>query len=239
MKLNSIEYGLTDVLNVLRRNQQLPLLIKELALNEIIKDIELPDLNCDQLLSSFKVSNNLTSDDVFESFLNSNFLDEQLLINSLVRAEKISAFKKDKWGPRAQAIYLKSKEKYDLMTIHLLQGPSEHVMHEIYFRIKDNEDTWHGIAQKLSTPQSPINPILGPIPVAEVPFIVRKSLKEYGLKTITPPLYGHKEKTYYIAELIELSPSSLDDRLRQRIINEQYELWLNNYLKELISTIHF
>ena len=128
MKINSIKYGLTEVLNVLRRNQQIPLLIKELALNEIAEGIDLPSETSDNLLSDFKTKNNLTSDDAYDRFLSSNFLNEDLLIHSLERAEKISIFKEETWGPRAQSIYLKSKENYDSITLYLIKAPSEHVM---------------------------------------------------------------------------------------------------------------
>ena len=239
MKINSIEYGLTEVLNVLRRNQQIPLLIKELALNEIAEGIDLPSETSDNLLSDFKTKNNLTSDDAYERFLSSNFLNEDLLIHSLERAEKISIFKEETWGPRAQSIYLKSKENYDSITLYLIKAPSEHDMQEIYFRIKDNEDTWEGIAKQISTPQQQVQPLVGPVPVSELPFVVLKSVKEYGQNVITPPLYDFDRKFYCIAQLIEFKPSSFDNELRSRIINEQYNAWLKQHVDNLNSKIIF
>ena len=58
------------------------------------------------------------------------------------------------------------------------------------------------VLQQISTPQQQVQPLVGPVPVSELPFVVLKSVKEYGQNVITPPLYDFDRKFYCIAQLI-------------------------------------
>ena len=236
MKVNSVPTTISDVINVLRRNNQLRLLAREITLDQHLADIHVSKEAQLSLLNSFRESQDLVSDSSYYDYLTKNFLDEPFLISTLVRAEKISIFREDKWSPLAKSIYLKDKEKYDQVSLFMLTSQSENVMQEVYFRIKDGEETWNTIAKQLSA-STPVDPKIGPVAVQSIPFVVRKGISESGKGKITPPLYSHQNSTYYLAELIDFHPATFDDQLKQKIVNEQFELWLQKISNDYTSIV--
>ena len=64
-----------------------------------------------------------------------------------------------------------------------------------------------------------------------------KGISEYGKGKITPPLYSHQNSTYYLAELIDFHPDTFDDQLKQKIVNEQFELWLQKISNDYTSIV--
>ena len=75
-------------------------------------------------------------------FLTNNFLDEALFRQILSRPSKILEFRDERWGTRINSIYLKHKNRYDLVTYKCLQHNNYDVMQEAFFRLKDHEESW-------------------------------------------------------------------------------------------------
>ena len=105
MKINSKSYCLNDLVDVLRRNNQIPIVARELILDEAISNIKIPDEREKVLIKQFRIDNKLEDESSFSSYLKQNYLDCNALQCNLERIEKISIFKEETWGPRAQSFY--------------------------------------------------------------------------------------------------------------------------------------
>ena len=75
-------------------------------------------------------------------------IDRKILIDILSRPEKVVRYRNERWGEQINTLYLQNKEKYNLVTYNLLEANDIDVMYEVYFRIKDKEETWSDIAKK-------------------------------------------------------------------------------------------
>ena len=237
MKINNKSYGLRELTDVLRRNNQVLPIARELILDSELSEIVLTDNKVVSLLQKYREENDILDHSKFSAHLKANYLDEESLQRILERAEKVSVFKEEMWGPRAHSLYLQNKEKYDSISFYLLSSPSKDVIQEIYFRVKDGEETWTTMASQLSSPAQSINPKIGPVAVNSVPDIIVRTMRQHGKFTITSPIrHGN---SYYIAELLEIQAAGFDSILREKILNQQLQLWLDNACADLANNITF
>ena len=61
---------------------------------------------------------------------------------------KIEKFKEERWGNRFNSLYLKNKDKFDQYTYKFLGLENGNAMKEVYFRLKDGEETWETMAEQ-------------------------------------------------------------------------------------------
>ena len=155
----------------------------------------------------------------------------------LERTEKISIFKEETWGPRAHSLYLQKKNEFDKITFNILSNPSENIIQEIYFRLKDGEETWESIAKQLSPPNQIVNYNVGPVAVSSVPQAILKAILAHSKSTIIPPIFHNN--SFYVAELVEIHSSEFNSALKENILNQALESWLENACKDLTNTIQF
>ena len=69
MNINSVPIPSDKILNILRRNRQIPFLLRELIIDEEIKSISLPDSVASSLIRDFRSDNSLDSDSNYEEYL--------------------------------------------------------------------------------------------------------------------------------------------------------------------------
>ena len=237
MKINSKSYCLNDLVDVLRRNNQIPIVARELILDEAISNIKIPDEKEKVLIKQFRIDNKLEDESSFSSYLKQNYLDSNALQCNLERIEKIAIFKEETWGPRAQSFYLQCKDKYDKISMNIISNPSKDAIQEIYFRIKDGEETWQSMANMLSRNNQPLNYKVGPVAVSAMPEIIVKTMLQHGKSVITTPI-SHNN-TFYIAELLEVHSTKFDATIKEKILSDALDSWLDNAIKDLADNIQF
>ena len=149
LKLDDLEINGKEIIDVLRLKWQMPMLVQELVLNNALKNISVGDKEKIEILNQFKEGQGLTNDDEYREFLKTNYLDEKLLIRHLTRPIKIVRYRDERWGPHANSLYLKNKDKYDTIRYKKIESKNNNVMQEIYFRLKDKEETWGSLVKNI------------------------------------------------------------------------------------------
>ena len=143
--INDQKVSSTKILEIIRKNGQILSIIRDLIIDSELSIIELkPELE-EELIKKFREDNKLTSEDEYHEYLNSRHLDEALLKQMVTRPNRIVQYREERWGPRAKSLYLQHKDNYDLVTYFRLQCNNSDVMQEVYFRIKDKEESWESL----------------------------------------------------------------------------------------------
>ena len=137
-----------EVMAVLRKDRKLPALVRELVLEQALNSVNLPATAENEMLIDFRQHQKLENDEEFLHFLQKAHLDEKLLKEMICRPQKVVQYREERWGPRANSLYLKHKDRYDKFTYRRLQTNNPDLMQEVYFRLKDNEDTWESLARQ-------------------------------------------------------------------------------------------
>lgn len=226
---------ISEVLEVLCLTKQIPALIRELALNHALADVHLPQEREDELLSKFRRAQQLDSEESFLDFLQKNHLNETWLRRSLSRPERVVRFREERWGPRANSLYLKHKDRYDLITYRRLQSNNADVMQEVYFRLKDREETWESLARQFPGAKPAANAQVGPIPVNKVEPVLLDMLRKTGPGIIIRPLRIGNNTV--VAELEQLEASRFDNELRTQILRDEFETWLEEEYAKMLNQL--
>ena len=111
----------SEVLQILRKTGQIPMLVKNLILEKELSKIHLGAELENQLIDDFRKERKLLDDESFLDYMASRHLDEELLKQMLSRPELIIRYREERWGPRSQSLYLKHKDRYDLVNYRRLQ----------------------------------------------------------------------------------------------------------------------
>ena len=226
-----------QLVDLTRRNGQIHSILQELILDHFLKDTELNIEEQQQLLLEFKQKHILEQDEAYCAFLQQRMLDEPLLLRMLCRPHQVVNYREERWGPRANSLYLQRKERYDQIRYQRLEASNTDVMQEVYFRLKDGEESWESLARQMQPNNPSPTALIGPIAVGDVEPDILSSLREAGEgKLIQPQLIGSNT---VVAELVEVIPSDFNEELRTLILKEAFEEWLSDECSRMLQKVRF
>ena len=225
------------LLGLLRRQGQIPSLVRELVMDQALGSVELSETEEADLLTAFRAERQLEADEAFQAFLQANQLNEPLLRHMVTRPERVVRYREERWGPRANSLYLQHKERYDLVTYRRLQCSNADVMQEVFFRLKDREESWDSLAQQFAGGDPNATGLVGPAPVGNVEEAVLTALRQQGPGRVCRPIQVGDQVV--VTELEAFQPSEFNDELRSRILREEFENWLQEECSKMISKVTY
>lgn len=225
-----------ELVDALRECINFAVIIRQIVLNRALINISLPSGRQEELLKNFRKENKLEEDVAYQQYLKAKNINERILVNNISRPEKAYIYREERWGPRANSLYLKHKDLYDLFTYRRLQSANADVMQEVFFRIKDNEDTWEGIAPNFPGSEKDARQVLVPVEKIEAPLV--SAMRKAGPGTVIRPIHL-SQNLIVIAKLEEIQTSNYNNELRIRILNNEFNTWLNDECTKMINKLQF
>ena len=231
--IEGLDVSYSKVIEIFQINNQIPALVRELILEHQLADIQLEADLEKQLLDEFRDKNNLKSDESFLNYLADKYLNDELLMKIITRPERIVRFREERWGPRAKSLYLQYKEKYDLVTYRRLQSSNFDLMQEVFFRIKDGEENWESLSRQFQPNDQKADGRFGPVPVSSIEPKLLEALRQAGEGRVLGPL--PLGEYMVVAELESFQASRFDDQLRQSILKQEFETWLDGECTKMLK----
>ena len=231
--VEGLNVSYSKVIEIFRINNQIPALVRELILDHQLSDIQLEADLEKQLLDEFRDKNNLKSDESFLNYLTEKYLNDELLLKIITRPERVVRFREERWGPRAKSLYLQHKDKYDFVTYRRLQSINFDLMQEVFFRIKDGEEDWESLSRQFQPNNQKADGRIGPVPVSSIEPELLEALRQAGEGRVLGPLPLGKHMV--VAELESFQASRFDDQLRQSILKEEFETWLEEECTKMLK----
>ncbi|MDA7433320.1 hypothetical protein N8501_01480 [Synechococcus sp. AH-601-N10] len=226
-----------DVLNVLRIQGKISALVHELILNEAVSETKLDTHFQEELLNNFRNERNLESDEAFQDFLSKNHLTKALLLSMLSRPHKIVQYREERWGPRANSLYLKHKDRYDMVTYRRLQSSNADVMQEVFFRLKDQEDSWETMARQFPGAKPDSDARIGPIAVTQLEPAILEALRRSTPGTVLRPI--RVQDQVIVVQLETFEASLFNEDLRTRILRDEFDAWLKDECSKMMSKLRY
>jgi len=226
----------SEVMAVLRKERKLPELVKNLVLDRTLSQVKLADGREDELLHNFRQQQKLESDEAFTDFLQNSHITEPLLKQSLSRPHRVVQFREERWGPRANSLYLKHKDRYDRISYRRLQSGNADVMQEVFFRLKDREDSWETMARQFPGAPPDADALLKGIPAAEMEAPLLAALRKADPGVVIRPLRLNPSAVV-VAELESIEASRFDDELRTRILRQEFDSWLQEECERMLNKL--
>jgi parvulin-like peptidyl-prolyl isomerase len=163
------------------------------------------------------------------------FTLEQLEI-LLIRSLKIEKFIRINWESHLKTYFLQQKDHLDLACFSLMRLTNLDVARELYFRLQEREQSFEELARQYSfgleaqtgglvelTPLSQLHPTIAEILKASQP----------GQLWFPMPV----EEWFAIVRMEKFIPARLDTRMRQRLLEQLFERWLDEQLKQVYEQL--
>ncbi|MFO0174396.1 MAG: peptidylprolyl isomerase, partial [Aphanizomenon sp.] len=160
----------TEILSLLSEYQLLPLLIKEIFIDEAIAEIVCTPEE-EQLVSEQLAQQHQGLEPQGESF--------QKLKTMAVRQLKLEKFKEKTWGGDLNSYFFQRKSQLDRVIYSLITTSEIGIAQEIYFRIQEGEESFTELARKYAQgPEAQTDGLIGPIDLQSLhPTLVNILLK--------------------------------------------------------------
>lgn len=215
----------TEVLPLLAKYQMLPLLIKEVVLDQAIAPIQCTPqeekLACEQLAQQYQI----TSDDVYQRWLEQNNMSAEQFAALAIRQFKIEKYKQITWGGDLDSYFFQRKPQLDRVVYSLIRTADIGIAQEIYFRLQAGEQSFAELAREYSQgPEAQTNGLVGPVELQAIHPVLARILTTSQPQQLLPPT--QLENWIVIVRLEKLLLVQLDNALRQRLLNERFNSWL-------------
>lgn len=202
----------SEVVSVINQPQLLPKVLREIIIEQAIAPIEYTPAELEQIYQQ------LQKQQLPEK-------NPQQLKETAIRQLKLEKFKQTNWGKKIEAYFLRSKEKWDQALFHLIQTPNAEVAQELYFRISEGEQDFNNLAPEYSQgPETRTGGLVGPIRLQNLHPTLAKILSSSQAGQISPIF--RVDNNFVLVRLEKYIPAQLDDNLRQKLMDELFEQWI-------------
>jgi parvulin-like peptidyl-prolyl isomerase len=230
VKIGNFQVPQVELVNLLARYQILPTLLRELTLDRAIVEIQCSDVEQDLAIQQFRDRYGLISDEQIQQWLDLHSLNSQQLAEIAIRQFKIEKLKIENWGGKTEAYFLKRKGQLDRAIYSLIRTKDLGIAQEIYFRLIDGEETFAEIARKYSQgPEAKTGGLIGPVEIITPHPAIAHLITTQPIGKICQPI--QLEQWYAIVRPEQIIPAQLDESMRQRLIDELFQIWLQSQIK--------
>ncbi len=230
-KIGSRSVEAADVLPLMAGYQMLPKFIQELVIDDAIADIDCTAEEAQQAQQAFYTQNKLSDEASKQSWLAAYGMSGEQLDALALRELKIERFKQHTWGAKLESYFLERKGKLDKVIYSLIRTKDVGIAQEIYFRILEGEQPLSELASKYSQgPEAQTDGLIGPVELSVPHPTLAKMLSVSQPGQLCPPT--RVGEWVVIVRLERFVPAQLDDPMRQRLLNECFQTWLQKETRQ-------
>jgi parvulin-like peptidyl-prolyl isomerase len=148
------------------------------------------------------------------------------------RRLRIEKFKQATWGNKLESYFLKRKGQLDQAIYSLLRTKDVGIAQELYFRIQEREQSLAELAKAYSQgPEAQTSGVVGPVELGSLHPNLAKLLRVSQPGQLWSPM--QLGEWLVIVRLEKLIPAQLNKFMRQRLLRELFEAWLQEQLSQL------
>ncbi len=233
IQIGNFQVPQAELVPLLAKYQFLPGVLRELTIDRAIAATTCNDNEQMSALKQFYDRYQLTTEDRLTEWLNSLGLDRQQLADIAIRNFKIDKFKQQTWGGKVSSYFLKRKAQLDKAIYSLVRTSDLGIAQEIYFRSIEGEQTFEEIARQYSQgAESQTGGLIGPVELSTPHPEIARLITSQPVGKICHPI--QLEQWYVIIRPEQIIPAQLDEPMRQRLIDELFQIWLQ---EEMSSNI--
>jgi parvulin-like peptidyl-prolyl isomerase len=160
----------------------------------------------------------------------------ELQVPILDHQAKLQRFKQENWGNKVGSYYLTRKVQLDRVICSIIQVADGTIAQELYFRICSEPKIFSKLALNYSQgAESFDGGKVGPIPISRLHPTISTQLLLLKPGEISP-LFTI-DNFYIFVRLEQVVPAQFDDELRQILLDELFEQWLQSKIVSEIGSV--
>lgn len=221
-----------EFLPLLTRYRLMPQLLGESIIEQAISSISCTPDETTQACQEFYQPWGLTSEAKQQEWQTQYGLTQDQVEQLATRDLRVGKFVETTWGHRLEAYFLKHKHKLDQVTYSLLRVSDIGMASELYFRIQEGEQSFAELSRQYSVgPEAQTGGVLGPFEFGNLNPELAKLLYTVSVGEVQPPIeFG---EVYALVRVEERIVARLDEAMRQRLLQENFNAWFQAQLAQL------
>jgi parvulin-like peptidyl-prolyl isomerase len=220
----------SDLGEMLITYQMLPGLVREVAIDQGIANITCGEAETTQAIQEFYGRLQLKTREQLEEWLGTQGLTRIQLDKIAIRHHKIEKFKQETWGPKVESYFLTRKSQLDKVIYSLIRTKDIGMAQELYFRLLEGEQTFEDLARRYSEgAEAQTGGLIGPVEISVPHPVIGQLLATNSPGHICPPI--KLDQWFVIVRPDKYIPCQLDEAMRQKLVGEMFQLWLQEEVK--------
>ena len=213
-----------------------PQLVREMTLDRSTSDIMLTTEEQELAGQQVYQQLGLDTDQKREVWLKLQGLTAEQLEVKAVREFKLAKFKQTKWGSKVNSTFLERKQQLDRVIYSLICTKDFYSSQELYFRIKEGEQSFDELARQYSQGQeAQTGGLIGPVEIGSIhPNLAKMLIASDVGQLQAPTVIGD---WIVLVRLEKLLPVTLDQPMQQRLIEESFDKWLKESVAQQMATL--
>jgi parvulin-like peptidyl-prolyl isomerase len=221
-----------ELVPLLASYQLLPQLLRELVTDQAIAEIGCTVEEQAQCVQQFCQQQHISSAEEKQVWLAKNYLTERQLAPLVTRPLRLERYKQATWGPKLESYFLQRKSQLDRAIYGLIRLQDLGVAQELYFRISEGEQSFALLAREYSQgPEAQTGGMVGPAELGTLHPTLAKVLTVSQPKQLWAPM--QLGQWWVVIRLEKFIPAQLDETMRQRLLDELFQSWIQEQLDTL------
>ncbi|HEY9629310.1 MAG TPA: peptidylprolyl isomerase [Coleofasciculaceae cyanobacterium] len=220
------------LLPLLATHQLIPNLLGESIIAQAIDLIICTAEETTQACTSFYQQRGLTSVQQQSEWRSRYRLTQDQTEAIATRNLRLEKFIETTWGHRLESYFLQHKHNLDQVIYSLIRHRDRDLLNELYFRIVEGEQPFAQLASEYSQGQeAETGGRLGPFEMTSLNPDLAQLLYYAPLGEVqSPQQFGN---FYAIVRVEQRLPAQLDDQMRHRLLQQQFDRWFQEQLRQL------
>ena len=234
LEVDNQVYTAEDLVPLLTQYQVLPKLAQEILTDKAIANIQCSEEENTQIFNQFCQQNQLDSEAKVQEWLDKQGMNREQLQNLITKKLRIDRYKEETWSDQVDAYFIKRKSQLDRVVYSLIRVEKPEVAQELYFRIKDDQNAFSALAMEYSQgTEAQTGGLIGPVEInAPHPKIAQILATCQPGQLVPPTRVG---EWIVIVRLENYISAKLDRPMRQRMMDELFNRWLNESVQQKVS----
>jgi parvulin-like peptidyl-prolyl isomerase len=221
-----------EIIPLLEKYQLLPQLLREIIIDRAIEGIDCTSEEQQQAYQKFCTQQQMTTEEERQAWLERRGITQAQLEAIVERSVKLDKFKQQTWGNQLESYFLQRKAKLDKVVYSLLRTKDAGVAQELYCRLLEEEATFEELARDYSQgPEAKTGGKVGPVELSNPHPTLAKMLSISTPGQLWPPT--RLSEWFAIVRLDEFLPAQLNEAMRQQLLNERFNTWIQEELKQV------
>lgn len=232
LQVGNITIPEAEIIPLLASYQMLPQLLRESIIDEAIAPFSCtPEeiaLSCQQFYQRCQLSSKAQQ----QAWLERYRISPKHLEIITTRRLRIEKFKQATWGHKLESYFLQRKAQLDQVICSFIRTKDPGIAQELYFRIQAEEQSFAEAARQYSQgAEAQTGGVIGPVELSSLhPHLVRLLRISHPGQLWPPKLI---DEWLVIMRLEKLIPAQLNEFMRQRLLRELFETWVQQQLQQL------
>ncbi len=229
--------SISELPDLLKELNLMPMFLRRYFEQKFISEIKVEKEEQILFQQKFMQKEGIKNKDELANWLKINSISEKQISKQLFINLKLEKFKRSTFEHKVEDIFLKTKKNLDRVTYSLLRVKSKTKASELFIRLSEEEATFPELASKYSEGvEQVLHGLVGPMELGKVNPNIAERLLSSSPGQLWPPF--ELEGWWILIRFERLISASLNEMMRDRIINELYEISIRDKIKNILDQLN-